>query len=221
MKTFGSIACAWWSQFKRVDVPCAAHLILGTILALAALGLTASPAQADTVAVGIISFDVINPSVPGNPGQNSFTIINATGLFSLFPDLPVASNVSFLGATLTPAGPGNPGSTSLGDVTPGALQDLVLGTDVFSSALFQATLSQTLFLFTDGTSFQANSNVVTATLLPSSGDALTAGVDFLVLTVSGAPVIEHAPEPSSLLLFFLALPLVFWSAVVAGRKTVS
>jgi hypothetical protein len=222
MKILSLIARTSRNLCKRVQITrVAAHALLGVGLAVAALGLVALPAQADSVAIGVISFDVINPSLPGNPGQNSFTIFNATGLFSLFPDLPVASNVTFLGATLTLLGPGNPGATSLGDVSPGSLQDFVLGTNVFSSALFQATLSQTLFLLSNGTTFKADSNVISATLLPSSGNDLTAGEDFLVLTVSGSPVINRAPEPSSLFLLFLALPLIFWSAIAAGRKAVS
>jgi hypothetical protein len=218
MKIFASIVCTLWSVLRPVRAVSAATLILGAGLALGSLGLGASPVQADSVAVGIISFDVINPSVAGDPGQNAFTIVNATGIFSLFPDLPVASNISFLGATLTATGPGNPGSIAFGDVNPGALQDLVLGTDVFISASFKATLSQTLFLLSNGTSFQADTNIITATLLPSSGNSLKAGTDFLVLTVSGSPVVSSAAEPSSLMLLFLALPLIFWSAIAAGKK---
>jgi hypothetical protein len=164
-----------------------------------------SQAKGDTVAVGLLTFDVNTPGTPGSPGLNAFTLTNATGVFSSFPDLPVASDVTFLGATITPNGLG---ASPFGDQGPGSSQVLFLDTDTFTSALFQATLSQTLVTLGDGTSFQANSDLLSGMLLPSSGPQLTPGVDFVVLTVSGAPVATPVPEPRAWLLLAVGLGLL-------------
>jgi hypothetical protein len=162
-------------------------------------------AKGDTVAVGLVTFDVNTLGTPGSPGLNAFTLTNATGGFSSFPDFPVASDVTFLGATITPNGLG---MSAFGDQGPGSSQVLFLDSDIFTSALFQATLNQTLFTLGDGTSFQANSDLLSATLLPSSGTQLTPGVDLVVLTVSGAPVATPVPEPREWLLLAAGFTLL-------------
>jgi hypothetical protein len=105
--------------------------------------------------------------------QNLFIILRGLAL------TPHSSGLTFLGSAVTPAGLGD---SSFGDQGPGSSQILFLDSNVFASALFPATLSQTLFTLSDGTSFQADSNVLTAMLLPSNGTALEAGVDSVVLT---------------------------------------
>lgn len=160
---------------------------------------------ADQIDVGVLSFDVLDPGLPGFPGQNAFTLTNLTGTFSLFPDYPVADNVTFLDANVTPSGLG---ASSFGDFGPGSAQVAFSATNDFASALFQATLSQTVFTLGDGTTFQADSNLVAASLLPSSGPSLIPGVDFVILTVSGSPVTSAVPEPPSWLLLMASLPFL-------------
>lgn len=183
------------------------------VLVVIFLPLAVTPrAKADAVAVGFITFDVSNPGSPSSPGQNAFTLTNGTGAFSSFPDLPVSDDVTFLGASITPQGVS---ASSFGDQGPGISQVLFLDTDTFASALFQATLSKTVFTLGDGSVFQADSNLVSATLLPSSGTQLTPGVDFAVLDVSGAPVVGQTPEPREVLLLAVGLPLLL---LVASRS---
>jgi len=167
--------------------------------------MSAGAASADSVTVGVLTYDVNNPGTAVSVGIDAFTLYNGTGAFSLPPDLPVAGDLTFLGAAVTPAGLG---VSSFGDQGPGSSQILFLDSNLFTSALFQATLSQTLFTLSDGTSFQADSNVLTATLLPSNGTTLVAGTDSVLLTVSGTPVVAAVPEPSSLLIVAGALPLL-------------
>jgi hypothetical protein len=183
-----------------------AHRPLTYLLVLFVLSvMSAGAASADSVTVGVLSYDVNDPGTAVSVGIDAFTLYNGSGAFSLPPDLPVANDLTFLGAAVTPAGLG---ASSFGDQGPGSSQILFLDSDFFTSALFQATLSQTLFTLSDGTSFQADSNVLTAKLLPSNGTALVAGTDSVLLTVSGTPVVTTVPEPSSLLLVAGALPLL-------------
>jgi hypothetical protein len=178
--------------------------LLGLLLVL--LGSTA--ARADSLNVGVLSFDVL---IPG--AIDVFTVSDSTQAFALPPDFPVSSALSFSNPTLTLTESGTPGSISLGDIGPGFSQQpqqLVLDSASFSEADFTAQISQTLFALADGTSFQASSNTLTATLLPSSGPFLTPGVDSVLLTVSGSVVVTPVPEPSSWLLFAGVAPCSFY-----------
>jgi len=172
-----------------------------TLLVLLLVLLGSAAARADSVNVAVLSFD---PFIPG--AVDAFTLNNSTGLFSLPPDFVVSTNLTFSGATLDLTQGGSTSPTPLGDLAPGISQLLVLDSASFSSAVFNAQLSQTFFALSDGTSFQADSNTLTATLFPSSGPFLTPGVDFVVLTVSGSVVVTPAPEPASWLLFVGAAP---------------
>ncbi len=160
---------------------------------------------ADTINLGVISFDTFIPGGGGTPGINVFDISNLTGTSGLPPDFPVLDSLMFLGSklSLTDSG-GNMTTTLLGDIGPGGLVDTTpvqfADTSVFSSAIFTATLSQVSFLLSDGSTFTADSAVLTAELLPSSNSTLTQDTDFALLTVSSAAPVSSVPEPSSLLL---------------------
>jgi hypothetical protein len=183
-------------------------LLVATLAIFSVLLAMPTSAKADQAAVGVLSFDVLDPGLPGFPGQNAFTLTNLTGAFSLFPDYPVADNLTLLGASLTPSGFA---ASSFGDLAPGSSQVAFSASNTFASALLEATLSQTVFTLGDGTTFQADSNLVTVSLLPSSGNSLTPGVDYAILTVSGAPVTSPVPEPPTWVLLVVSLPLLGFS----------
>jgi hypothetical protein len=167
---------------------------------LGLLGLGASVVSADSVTVGAVSFDTLNPGA-----TDAFTVYDFTGANSLFPDFPVVTNLTFLGATITPTDASGSATNPLGDLTPGSSQLAVLASDTFFQAVFQATLSQTVFALGDGTTFQANSNLVSLTLLPSSGSSLQPDVDFALMNVNGSVVTAPVPEPPTWLLLLTAI----------------
>ncbi len=158
-----------------------------------------SAAVAGAVPVGLLSFDVF---VEGT--TNAFDIGNLTGSFGAPPVFPVSDALTFVGSHLNLVlGDGTAlAPIPLGDIGPGFLAPPPAlefpGTTEFSSATFTATLSQTTFLLSDGSTFLAASPLLSATLLPSSSAFLVAGLDSLALDVAGQGA--AVPEPASLLL---------------------
>lgn len=191
-------------------------------LCLFALALLLSPTAAEAVPVGVLSFDNLIPAdlVSGVPGVNGYVISNLTGDpltggASNPPAFPVLTALTFMSSTLTLDPFGGP-PIALGDIGPGPFLDLVTSlppdqllfpdTTGFSSAAFTGTLSDTVFLLADGTTFVAASSQISATLLPSTpGGQLFAGLgaglgsDFVVIDVPGTAG-AAVPEPGSLLL---------------------
>jgi len=189
--------------FGNLATPLRSRIFRGSLrvlLVLIVLGLGTCLASADTVAVGVLSFDIDNPGA-----TNAFTLYNFTGSNSLAPDFPVADDVTFLGASLTLTDSSGSTANPLGDVGPGSTQLLVLASDDFLEADFSATLSETTFGLSDGTTFQADSDALSVTLLPSSPPDLQAGVDFALITVSGSVVVAPTPEPPTWLLLLAAM----------------
>jgi RHS repeat-associated protein len=141
-------------------------------------------AWANSVPIGILSYDVVTPMAGGPPGINALNLIDLTDAFSLPPDFPVSSTVVFMNATLwVTADAGPPESISLGDVMPGPLLNVsgnplialeFPSTTQISSVAFTATMSLTDLELATGSAFTADPTV-TATLLPSSGSFLNAG----------------------------------------------
>jgi hypothetical protein len=171
------------------------------VAGLAALG--GSVANADeTINLGVVSFDTLNPGA-----TDAFTLFNFTGSNSLPTDFPVVPDLTFLGATLKVADTTSSTTTanSVGDQTPGSSQLAVLASDSYSEADFEATLSQTIFGLSDGTTFQADSNVVSAALLPSSGPSLQADVDFAIISANGSIITPPVPESPVWLLLLTAM----------------
>jgi len=172
-------------------------------VAVGLLALGASVASADeTIDLGVVSFDTLNPGA-----TDAFTVFNFTGVNSLPPEFPVITDLTFLGATLTitDTTTSTTSTNSIGDQPPASSQLAVLASDSYSEADFQATLSQTTFGLSDGTTFQANSNVVSLALLPSSPPSLQADADFAFITVSGSIVTAPAPESPTWLLLLTAM----------------
>jgi hypothetical protein len=171
------------------------------VVGLAALG--GSVANADeTINLGVVSFDTLNPGA-----TDAFTLYNFTGSNSLAPDFPAAPDLTFLGATLNVIDTtlSTTTSNSVGDQTPGSSQLAVLASDSYSEADFEATLSQTIFGLSDGTTFQADSNVVSVALLPSSGPSLQADVDFAIISVNGSIITPPVPESPVWLMLLTAM----------------
>jgi hypothetical protein len=197
------------SQPGWLTISLLSRALLGLLLVL----MGSAAARADSLNVGVLSFDVL---IPG--AIDAFTVNNSTEVFKLPPDFPVLSALIFSSPTLTLTESGTPSPMSLADIGPGPFQQFVLDSATFSEADFSAQLSQTLFALADGTSFQASSNTLTATLLPSSGSFLTPGVDQVLLTVSGSVVATPVPEPSSWLLFAGAAPwFILFRGVIRRR----
>jgi hypothetical protein len=176
---------------------------LRVLLAVGLLALGASVANAhETIDLGVVSFDTLNPGA-----TDAFTVFNFTGVNALPLEFPVTTDLTFLGATLTitDTTASTTSTNSIGDQPPGSSQLAVLASDSYSEADFQATLSQTTFGLSDGTTFQANSNVVSLALLPSSPPSLQADADFAFITVSGSIVTAPAPESPTWLLLLTAM----------------
>lgn len=180
----------------------------------------ASVALASVKAVGWVSFDNLIPSGL-SAGVNVFDISNFTGDpalggFALPPDFPVISSLTFLSSSLTLDDGISPLTISLGDLSPGPLNPTdplqFPDTSTFLSATFIATLSQTTFLLSDGSSFTANSPTISLQLLPSSSPYLQAGIDFGIIYVD-----DSSPEPNTWLLFMIGLATL----VVIRKKKIT
>lgn len=172
---------------------------------------------AETLNLGVISFDSLIPGAPGLPGINGFTFSNftgdpATGGFALPPDFPSLTGVSFTSGSVSLNAGGPPLVFALGDIGIGSFNPIDLqfpDTVNFSAAVFSAGLDQTTFLLADGNIFVATSPALSVTFLPSSGSALVPGVDLALITVSGTLQAPGAvPEPATLLQVLLLAPFI-------------
>jgi hypothetical protein len=188
-----------------------------------------SVARADTINLGYFIFVNVEAPGPDLPGTNGFEINNLTGgAFALPPDFPIADGLALNNATLTLTGDVNDVFV-LGDLGPGSVipfATLFPDTTQLLSAELTATLSDTTFLLSDGTNFQASSAVVHALLTTSSGPDNPINIDdFVLITVSGDVVIEPPPpptvipEPSSYWLLLGAVPWVLMKRRQGGTAS--
>jgi hypothetical protein len=177
-----------------------------------ALVLSCSAARADSVNLGVLSYDTFIPSSAGGPGIDALDLSNLTGVFNLPSDFLVSDNLTFLNAVLTVTPSGQAAEVfDLGDIGPGFLLDTsgnpvvqLASDELVTSAELTATLSSTSFLLSDGTTFVADSTAIDVTLGPSSGQTLTADVDQAVISVSGGAPISSVPEPTGSALLLAA-----------------
>jgi hypothetical protein len=180
----------------------------------ALLCIPAVVARADTLDLGVLSFDTFIPGNENSPGINAFNIGNFTGGFSLLPDFPVTDSLVFQGATLELFPVGNPSQLlALGDIGEGFLSDLdgdplvqVVGDQMFTGADFTATLSALQFMLADGSVFIADSSFINIALSPSNGNTLRADNEQAIITVSGSRA-AAIPEPAGAVLLLTGLLL--------------
>ena len=158
-------------------------------------------AAADTIDLGIFSFQNLIPDGT-TPGVNVFDVSNFTGAtWSLPPGFPVVTQMTLQDTMLTLDGSGGTQQIALGDTDPGLFSAAITHdfptTETFTSATLTAILSGTSLMLFDGSTFTLASDTITATILPSIGDDLTAGTDFALITASGVPVSSQdaTPEP--------------------------
>ena len=197
----------------------AKSVIFAGVLAL----LGTDVAWGDTVNLGFLSFDAEDPAAGGSAGVNDFSIANLTGpLFFLPIDFPVLDILTFTGVQVNLFDAGGSHGFLLGDLGPGSHTPAsleFLDTFQFSSATFQATLSQTSFLLWDGTTFLADSGMVTATLLPSAGLVLNPQ-DVAVISVTGSiSPVSAVPEPRHGVYLLAILGLAINAVRLKHKKT--
>jgi hypothetical protein len=199
------VHCQNSETFLRFGTRQPVRLVAQIFVLLALIVAVSAVTHADDLAIGEFSFDELNPGA-----IDAFTVQNFTGDNNL-GFFPVSDNLNFLDINVTFTDPTGPTSNPLGELTPdeGSTQLPVLASDTYLQAVFQATLSQTIFGLSDGTTFQADSNALSLTLAPSSGPSLQAGVDFGIITVSGSVVTAPTPEPPAWLLLFAGTLCIF------------
>ena len=169
--------------------------------------LTASvPLSATAIAIGTLSFDQFIPGSGNSPGVNAINMWNltgdpGTGGFSLPPDFPVSTFLTFDSSQLVLQGSMGLTTITLGSVVPGPLLDSggnpllqFPDTDTFQSISFTAVLSQTSLLLSDGSHVTVLPSI-SLVLSHSDGSNLLPGVD------QGVIVANSVPEPQTLLIF--------------------
>ena len=167
-------------------------------------------ASADVISVGAFGFDEL---IPG--ATNVFSITNltgdaASGGFSLPPDFPVISSLTFTDALLhlVDAG-GIVTDLALGAIDAGpllaangdplfALQ--FAASTAFVSARLTATLLAVPFTLADGELFLPDSSALVVDLLASAGPYLTTG-SFATIDIAGSRSPAPVPEPATVGLF--------------------
>ena len=205
--------CARLFQGKKLDTPSRTigRLCLSSIVFIGAFLIAFAPASAETVAIGVLSFNTLIPGTPISPGINDFAIDNFTGSFALPQDFPATQPLVFLGSTLALDLTGGVHQTlNLGDLAPGSYTPTsaqFLDTTTFVSARLTATLSATTFLLANGSSFHADGPSISIFLLPSSGSTLSPDLDFAPIVVSGGSAV--APEPESARLLAVTAVAIF------------
>lgn len=186
---------------------------LRILLVIALVGFSARLTKADSLTVGLISFDNLVPAAPGAAGVNVFTLYNFTGSNSFPPDAPVVSSLDFLNTTVTLDGSD---VVNAATISPGSVQSPSLEfstTDNFTEADFSAQLSSLTFS-ANGQTYLASSSTVTATLLPSTLPDLIAGTDFVTIEIEASPISAPVPEPGGFALVILGLMML--AAVAAA-----
>lgn len=168
-----------------------------------------SPAVADSLPVGALSFDFLSTDANGNPLYG----LDVTDYTAPGGGAPISTFVDFssltLNIVLASGGTATEPLTSqdsFGDFS--TQPNLFVGGDILSATL-TGTFSVTTVLLTDGSTANIDSGFSTA-LADASGGPLQGG-DLAV--INATTVAQAVPEPGTLALFGLALMVM----VVGGR----
>jgi hypothetical protein len=180
---------------------------------------TASFALADSVSLGVFSFDqIIAPDSTQNiAGVNSFDITAFTGTGALPFDFPVTSEITLTNVVLTLNGV-QPDVISLSNIDENNSGFFaVSSTASFTTAEITATLNGStqpiVVTLSDGSTVTLNPNV-DIFLIPSTGTLLSAGTDTAVISAT-----QQVPEPSSW--YFLGLTVVGLLGLFAWERRCS
>ncbi len=205
------------------------------LVLLSVIGCGSMVASADTIGVGLLTFDANTLTAPA-----AFDILNLTGVNAFPPDFPVTTQVTISvtslvanllgGGTLTILGShysvvdpeGDVNCTDAGDANSG-------GCDVAAYSIVSATLTGTLSPLTGLAGLPAGDSGIasafTTTITPNAGcgddggtnTTLTAGCDSAVINATGIPKTSSVPEPSTWILSVTALIGVLTACKVRGR----
>jgi hypothetical protein len=165
--------------------------------------LLAVPSSAQAAPIGVFAFDLLAP------GEHTFSLTNFSGPSALPPEYPSLTEALLVGAHVDLMSDQGPIEVDLGAVGAGPFVDvdgklIFPDTLQFTSAVLTATLSPLSLDLADGSTFAALPQIV-ATLLPSAGGFLQAGVDFVIIDALAAPGGPPVPEPSAMLLILVGV----------------
>ncbi|MBL8236106.1 MAG: PASTA domain-containing protein [Bryobacterales bacterium] len=188
-----------------------------TLILAACIGASA-PARAGIIDIGILSFDEFIPA-GGSPGINAINLANVTGSYSLAPDFPAVSSLTFLNSTLTLTPESSaPVILNLGDIGPGFLLDSFFNplvqapSDVaYTSVIFNATIAATPLELFDGRFVSPTGTTISASLLPATGSRLLTG-DLTIIRMEFQDAPTAVPEPSFWGVLALMLSGAFWAS---------
>jgi hypothetical protein len=171
-----------------------------------------------TLNVGLLSFDVLIPGSPPDPGVNVLNVLNATGDplsggSALPPDFSVYTALMFTDAHLLVVTDSVTQDLALGDIGSGSLAsppDLASDVIIRSVTLF-AIVQPVSVVLSDGTTAVISNADIAVTLTPSSGNALTAGVDLVTISVAANTDDDAViPEPATWSLCLIATAMIGW-----------
>jgi hypothetical protein len=188
----------------RVCMSCVLVLLLLVI---------SSPALADSVNIGSVSFDTFVNGAPGSPGSNIFNLFNLTG--AIFPPLfPVLTAVNFDNVNLTlMESNGTSLSINLGTIGPGFVSPnstVFSDTIGFTSAVLTGGLSPTTITLADGSVLKIGGSF-SATIFPSHGNTLSPDGDFAIIKAS-TRVLSEPPAT-----FLMGIGLLAIGAILRKR----
>jgi hypothetical protein len=176
------------------------------VVLLSAMACFCTLASADTVAVGLLSYDAISPI------QDQFDITNLTGLAALPPDEPITTPLTFTVSSLVVNFTSGPSLTipgfdftivdTDGDVNCTVLSTCNLSGDSITSAILTGTLSPTTGLKglpPGATGIEAGfTTTITPNPVVCTGGTLEAGCD--AATIFATTTTHVIPEPGTVAL---------------------
>jgi PEP-CTERM motif-containing protein len=232
------IARLSWLSFCFLRFPVRSSsrsLIAGVVAVSAMLGL-ATPAHATTLSVVVGNFflETLIPADGTNPGTIDLNVINLTDIgLDLDGTGVVAPPIQFTGLTATAFDDAGAqiASAPLGDLAAGqSLNDpsgfpspvfQFVDTQLLSAIILTGTIEGFTALLADGSVFTAPLFQFTASMLPSQGSTLLAGIDSANISIVGdleAPA-TSVPEPGTLTLLAAGLAIAGYRRAAGARRS--